>query len=54
MSIQDQVDRLIDTRPGKELLSFAHDERAFRDQRLHLPLGGHERELPARDERRAA
>jgi glyoxylase-like metal-dependent hydrolase (beta-lactamase superfamily II) len=29
MSIQDQVDRLIDTRPGKELLSFAHDERAF-------------------------
>jgi len=30
MSIQDQVDRLIDTRPGKQLLSFAHDERAFR------------------------
>jgi glyoxylase-like metal-dependent hydrolase (beta-lactamase superfamily II) len=30
MSIQDQVDRLIDTRPGKELLSFAHDERAYR------------------------
>jgi glyoxylase-like metal-dependent hydrolase (beta-lactamase superfamily II) len=28
--IEDQVDRLIDTRPGKELLSFAHDERAFR------------------------
>jgi glyoxylase-like metal-dependent hydrolase (beta-lactamase superfamily II) len=30
MSIQDQVDRLIDTRPGKELLSFTHDERAYR------------------------
>ena len=30
MSMQDQVDRLIDTRPGKELLSFAHDERAYR------------------------
>ncbi|HKA14371.1 MAG TPA: alkyl sulfatase dimerization domain-containing protein [Myxococcota bacterium] len=30
MSIQDQVDRLIDTRPGKELLAFAHDERALR------------------------
>jgi alkyl sulfatase BDS1-like metallo-beta-lactamase superfamily hydrolase len=30
MSIQDQVDRLIDTRPGKELLSFTHDERAHR------------------------
>jgi glyoxylase-like metal-dependent hydrolase (beta-lactamase superfamily II) len=29
MSIQDQVDRLIDTRPGKELLSFAHDEKAM-------------------------
>jgi glyoxylase-like metal-dependent hydrolase (beta-lactamase superfamily II) len=28
MTIQEQVDRLIDTRPGKELLSFAHDERA--------------------------
>ena len=32
MSIQDEVDRLIDTRPGKELLSFAHDQRA-------LPIG---------------
>ncbi len=30
MSIQEQVDRLIDTRPGKELLSFSHDERAYR------------------------
>jgi alkyl sulfatase BDS1-like metallo-beta-lactamase superfamily hydrolase len=30
MSIEDQVDRLIDTRPGKELLSFVHDERAHR------------------------
>jgi glyoxylase-like metal-dependent hydrolase (beta-lactamase superfamily II) len=30
MSIQDQVDRLIDTRPGKELLSFVHDEKAHR------------------------
>ena len=29
MSIQEQVDRLIDTRPGVELLSFLHDERAF-------------------------
>jgi hypothetical protein len=24
------VDRLIDTRPGKELLSFVHDEKAHR------------------------
>jgi alkyl sulfatase BDS1-like metallo-beta-lactamase superfamily hydrolase len=30
MNIQEQVDRLIDTRPGKELLSFVHDERAHR------------------------
>jgi alkyl sulfatase BDS1-like metallo-beta-lactamase superfamily hydrolase len=30
MDIQDQVDRLIDTRPGKELLSFSHDERPYR------------------------
>ncbi len=30
MNIQEQVDRLIDTRPGKELLSFAHDEKAHR------------------------
>ncbi len=30
MNIQEQVDRLIDTRPGKELLSFTHDERAYR------------------------
>jgi alkyl sulfatase BDS1-like metallo-beta-lactamase superfamily hydrolase len=30
MSIQKQVDELIDTRPGKELLSFVHDEKAYR------------------------
>jgi len=28
--IEEQVDKLIDTRPGKELLSFQHDEKAFR------------------------
>jgi alkyl sulfatase BDS1-like metallo-beta-lactamase superfamily hydrolase len=30
MSIQDQVDRLIDTRPGVELLTFLHDQHAYR------------------------
>jgi len=40
MSIQEQVDRLIDTRPGKELLSFAHDERAFRiNEFIHRSSG---------------
>ena len=29
MNIQDQVDRLIDTRPGKELLTPVYDDRAY-------------------------
>jgi alkyl sulfatase BDS1-like metallo-beta-lactamase superfamily hydrolase len=30
MNVSEQVDRLIDTRPGKELLSFVHDDAAYR------------------------
>ena len=34
MGIEDEVDRLIDERPGKELLTPAYDDPAFAEQML--------------------
>ena len=58
MSVQDEVDRLIDERPGRELLNPDYDEKALSlgegiyrsagTSAWHMPLPGFTRTAPSR------
>ena len=52
MNVQEQVDHLIDTRGGKELLRPAYDDPAVASRERDLPLRRDHRRLPAADRRR--